>query len=233
MPPPIHRPYLGESAEQRVETRRKTLIDTAFAQLSDDGGWRGLSIAQLCRDAQLNKRYFYESFSDLESLAGAVVDDLAVQLLGIGSEAAIEAMSAGMDTATLARQVLGRVIGWLVEDPRRPKVLFTTMSDHPHTQAHRQETINTLAQGLSAFSLDYHHAPGPLPIAQIGSAMLIGGSAEIILGWLSGQFDMTFDELLDDVAALWVAVGDGAIAATKRRRDGEGSKVERGSKPRR
>jgi AcrR family transcriptional regulator len=230
--PSVHRSYLGESAEARVQARRRLLIDAAFERLSTEGGLRRLSIAQLCRDANLNKRYFYESFADLDALAGAVVDDLATRLLAIGQGAAMEAIQAQMDTPTLARHVLKAVIEWLVDDPRRASLLFTVIADHPRAQAQRQDAIAKLAQGLSAFSLEYHQATEPHVIAQVGSALLVGGSIEVVLAWLEGRLPVSLDELVDDLASFWVGVGDSAIALTKQRADADAPKRRRAPKRR-
>lgn len=215
--PLVHRPYLGETAEERVEARRRALVDAAFERLASEGGFRELSIAQLCRDAQLNKRYFYESFDDLDQVAAAVVDELASELLRVGQTAAIEGMGRGLDTPALARHALAAVLGWFVEDPRRAKTLFTSVGDHPSSMAHRQDAIDKLAAGLSAFSLDYHRASTPHPIVQVGSALLIGGSIEVVLAWLGGRMAISLEELVDDLAGFWVAIGDDAIARTKQR----------------
>jgi len=215
--PPVHRSYLGRSAEARVQARRRVLIDTAFELLSAEGGWRRLSMTQLCRSAKLNKRYFYESFTDLDELAGAVVDDLANRLLEVAQQAVMNGIQAQMDTPTLTRRVLKEVVGWLVEDPRRATMLFTSVGDHPSAQAHRQDATAKLAMGLSAFSLEYHGAGEHHVIAEVGSALLIGGSIEVVLRWLGGGLHVTLDELVEDLASFWVSVGAGAIALTKQR----------------
>ncbi len=215
--PPVHRAYQGESAEARIESRRRRLLDVAFERLATEGRWRETSIARLCREAELNKRYFYESFPDLDAVAGAVTDDLADRLLEVGHGAVAEAMARGLDTPALARHVLGAAIDWLADDPRRATTLFATGADHPHTTQRRNEVIAKLADALHAFSLVYHRADGPLPIARIGSALLVGGTIQVLLAYLGGQLPVSRDELVQDLAQFWVSVGDGAITLTKER----------------
>lgn len=215
--PRVHRAYQGETAEARVEARRRRLLDVAFERLATEGRWRETSIALLCREAELNKRYFYESFPDLDAVAGSVVDDLADRLLDVGQTAATEAIARGMDTTTLARHVLGATIDWLAADPRRATTLFATGADHPHTTQRRNDVIVKLAAALHAFSLQYHRADRPLPIAQVGSAMLVGGTIQVLLAYLGGQLQVSRDELVEDLAQFWVSVGDGSIALTKER----------------
>ncbi len=203
------RPYLGKSAEERITERRRRLIDTAFELLSSDG-WKQVTIDKLCRQAKLNKRYFYESFSNLDELAVAVVNELSSALVNIGIEAALEAQKKGLPTDDLARNVIGAVIKYLTDDPNRARVLFTEISDSPQAMAHRKVTINRLAQVLSAYGHQHHNAPDTFPIAELGSALLVGGSIEAILRWLDGNINMSREAFIDDLAALWVLVGDGA-----------------------
>ncbi|HEX4939963.1 MAG TPA: TetR/AcrR family transcriptional regulator [Candidatus Kapabacteria bacterium] len=210
------RPFLGESAETRISARRQILLETAF-QMAAESGWKGLSIHQLCQEAGLNKRYFYESFADLDELGAALVDDLAERLIATGQAAVQSGLQQGFDTMALARHALRQSIGWLVEDPRRARMLFSMAGDNPRALQHRQDVIRKLAQTLSVFSIEYHQADEPHVIVKVGSALLIGGTIEIVVGWLDGQLEVSLDELVEDVASFWVAVGNSAIELTKRR----------------
>ncbi len=219
MPRPT-RPLHGESAESRMRARRQQLLDQAFA-LSAKDGWRKLSIHQLCTQAGLNKRYFYESFDSLDALGAALVDDLAERLIRIGQEAVMQGVQQGLETADLARYVLDDCITWLTEEPARVRLLFSSAADNPRALAQRKAVIRKMAQTLSAFSVEYHQAGGPLPIAHVGSALLVGGTIEAIMAWLDGGIAISRDELVEDIACFWVAAGDGAIALTRRRRGEE------------
>lgn len=210
------RPFLGESAESRISTRRQILLETAF-HMTGESGWKGLSIHQLCQEAGLNKRYFYESFSDLDELGAALVDSLAERLITTGQAAVQEGLQQGLDTMALAQHALRHAIGWLVEDPRRARMLFSMAGDNPRALEHRQDVIRKFAQTLSVFSIEYHQADEPHVIAKVGSALLIGGTIEIVVSWLDGQLEVSLDELVEDVASFWVAVGNSAIDLTKKR----------------
>ncbi len=208
---PVHRPYLGEAAADRVAGRRRQLVDAARSHLATDGGWERLTITQLCSDAGLNKRYFYESFEHLDAVAGAVVDDLVDQLSAIAVREATDGIEAGLETADLAAQVLGSVVEWLVADDQRATVLFATATGHPAARGYRRRAMDALARTLSAFSLDYHGAAEPPAIVGTGAALLIGGSAEAVLQWLERDRPTGLDELVDDLARFWVAIGDAAV----------------------
>lgn len=217
MPRPV-RPFLGESAESRVQSRRRLLLDKSFAWMAD-GQWRQASIAQLCREVNLNKRYFYESFADLEAVEDAVVEDLTGALLNLGLRAAADAQQQGMDTDALARHVLGSCIRWLTEDPRRARVLFAKASDNPRARDQRNMVISQLARTLTDFGLAYHGPRQPQVtvteehnhLAGLSSSMLIGGTIESILRWIDGDIPMSLDEFIDYTARFWVVLGNAAV----------------------
>lgn len=213
----VARPYHGESAESRIQARRRQLLDAAFARMAV-GGWKQVTIDNLCREAKLNKRYFYESFPDLDTLAGALVDDLATQLINLGMQTVAEATSAGLATDALARRVLGAVIGFLVDEPLRARVLFTEVANSPRAVAHRQAAAQAFAQTLSNYGHQHHEARGATdPIAPLAASMLIGGTIDAVLNWLDGKIPMSREQFIEDVAALWVITGDGAAERARSR----------------
>lgn len=218
MPRPV-RPFLGESAESRIKARRRLLLDRAFLLMATDS-WRDCSIAQLCREVELNKRYFYESFQSIDEIENAVVDDLTLALLTIGWQTVADAQQREMDTSALARHVLKACIAWLVEDTRRATVLFGKISDNPRAKLHRDQVIAQLAQALSSFAVAYHHprqphidlTPKHHALAKLGSALLIGGTIESILVWVNGGIALSLEEFTDSIARFWVALGDSAVS---------------------
>lgn len=217
MPQPV-RPFLGESAASRVNNRRRQFIDKAF-ELMVQNTWRECSIAQLCRDVGLNKRYFYESFESLGMLEDAVVEDLTAALLQIGFSAAHDALQNKLSTEALARDVLGKCIAWLVSEPGRARVLFSQANDNPRAKAHRDAVIGQLAQALSTFGVAYHHPSRPQvevtakhhALAKLSAALLIGGTIESILNWTEGGIDLSLEEFTASVASFWVALGNSAV----------------------
>ncbi|MDF1820190.1 MAG: hypothetical protein P1U64_01365 [Alcanivoracaceae bacterium] len=217
MPKPV-RPFLGESAESRVQTRRRQLMDQAFVRLADDQ-WRQTSIAALCRDVGLNKRYFYESFDSLDALEEAVVNDLTMALMQVGLASAAEAQQQSLGTDALARQVIGECLGWLADEPRRARVLFAKASDNPRARAQRNRVISQLASTLAEFGMAYHQPRQPAVavtdqhghLAGLGASMLIGGTIESVLRWLDGEIPMSLTAFSDYVARFWVVLGNAAV----------------------
>ena len=215
MPSPV-RPYLGESAAERVAARRRKLLDAGLELMATEG-FGNVTIESLSKAAKVGKRYFYESFTDLDALVAAVVDELTTELSTRALTAAAESAVRGDDTRALARHVLGTVVGHLLDDPRRARVLFRELDRSSAAEAHRRAAIRQLANVLAVYGHQHHGAEGAHPIAEIASAMLVGGTIEVLLEVLDGQLVRPREELVDDLAGLFVALGDGAVALGKAR----------------
>ncbi len=72
-PHPAGRAYAGESQAERVARRRQQFLDAGL-QVFGTSGYRTATVRQLCRQAELTDRYFYESFANTEDLLVAVYE---------------------------------------------------------------------------------------------------------------------------------------------------------------
>jgi AcrR family transcriptional regulator len=70
---PPGRAYAGESQAERVARRRLRFLDAGL-QVFGTTGYRTATVRQLCRQAELTDRYFYESFHNTEDLLVAVYE---------------------------------------------------------------------------------------------------------------------------------------------------------------
>lgn len=71
--PQAGRAYAGESQAERVARRRLQFLDAGL-QVFGTSGFRTATVRQLCRQAELTDRYFYESFANTEDLLVAVYE---------------------------------------------------------------------------------------------------------------------------------------------------------------
>lgn len=72
-PSPAGRAYAGESQAERIARRRQQFLDAGL-QVFGTSGYRTATVRQLCRQAELTDRYFYESFENTEDLLVAVYE---------------------------------------------------------------------------------------------------------------------------------------------------------------
>jgi AcrR family transcriptional regulator len=207
------RTYAGASAQERSERRRQALIDAALA-VSESGGWRQVTVDRVRQLAGLSKRYFYESFSDLDALADAVVEHVA--------RGAIDAVSItrpdGANVPQFAHATIDALVRYLTDDPRRARVLFGELAISEAGANHRAAAIRGIAAQVVAVAREIHHAPKVTdPIIQTTAALLIGGTGQAILSWLDGEIPGSRNVLIDNLTTLWLITGDGVAAHARNR----------------
>lgn len=183
--------WAGVSASDRQTERRALLIHAAFG-LFGDGGESAVSVRSVCRAAELNTRYFYESFPDTDELLGAVYDEVAAEL-GEMLTAAM-AGAAGDDRARL-RAGIRAVLDFSSADPRRGKILFTESRTNlvlaarrTMAQDHLRELV--LSEGRRTAPESDHLA------TEVGAAMYAGAMAELAQQWLAGTLGADLDAVV-------------------------------------
>jgi AcrR family transcriptional regulator len=183
------------AADRRAE-RRQLLLDAAFDLLGTEG-WAGTTVRAVCQAARLNPRYFYESFPDLDSLVVAVYDRL-VEELRHDVLAATEA--AGPERPAQVRAAVERTVRFVDDDRRRARVLYV--------EALGNEALNRrrIEAGLEVMTMVERDEQ----VGRIAAAIYVGGFSELLVAWLDGRIDVSREQLIDDAAALFVALGEAA-----------------------
>ena len=215
MPRASQRSYGGQSADERRGERRERLIDAALDVMSADE-WRAITVDKLCAAAGLNKRYFYESFTDLDTVAAAAVDGIAAEV-SAATTAAIS--TAGHLPLTLqAKVAVDALVRTLVRDPRRARVLLGGVSTSPALQRHRDTVMRGLTEILVGHARIVHGVElAKDPLAEIAPAFVIGGTADAILAFVDGRARVTIEQLVDGLVTLWLITGNGAADVARSR----------------
>lgn len=213
-PGPTPSRWRGVPAGERTAERRGLLLDAAF-ELLGTAGWAGTTVRGVCARARLNPRYFYESFETLDDLLLAVYDRI-VREAGLVAAAALN--DASDDPVERTRAVLGALFRFVVDDPRRARVLFVEAHGNEPLMRRRLDTMLAMADTLDAYArATYGQPAGGERISTVAANVLVAGAAELLVAWLDGHLDMTLDQLIDDAAALFAATGAAAAAIAARR----------------
>ncbi|HLT69526.1 MAG TPA: TetR/AcrR family transcriptional regulator [Acidimicrobiales bacterium] len=206
--------WAGVPHDRRRAERRTLLLDAAF-DLLGTVGWAGTTVRAVCRAAELNPRYFYESFDDLESLAVAVYDRLVRELTD-GVRRAVAA--APDDPRAQARAAIDHIVTFVDEDRRRARILYVEALGSEALNRRRIATGHELVAAVEQYAVERH---GPPPtgeqIGRIGAAILVGGMAELVVAWLDGRIPVERDQLVDDATALFLAMADEGVRVAARR----------------
>ena len=183
--------WAGVSATDRQTERRTLLIQAAFG-LFGGSGESAVSVRSVCRVAELNTRYFYESFTDTDELLGAAYDEVAAELGELLTTAM--AGAAGDDRARL-RAGIRAVLDFSSADPRRGRILFTEARTNPVLAARRTMAQDHLRELV--LSEGRRTAPESDRLAtEVGAAMYAGAMAELAQQWLTGTLGADLDAVV-------------------------------------
>lgn len=178
--------------------------------------WRAVTVEKLCAAANLNKRYFYENFTDLDVLSAAVVDRIAEDLRAVTVAAADAAADDALEVRALAS--VSAAVRALVEDPRRARVLLGGVAASPELDAHRTTVMHRLTDVLIDHGRAVHGVELETdPLAKVTPAFIVGGTADAILAFVNGDVRLTLDDFIAQLATLWLITGNGAAQVARGR----------------
>lgn len=195
------RVYGGVAAEDRRTQRRQRFVEAGIEVF----GTRGLSrstIRDLCAEAKLTDRYFYESFRSVEDVFEAAYLELTEHLV----QRLIGAMSrVPMRMETLAEAGLRSFFSFLHEDPRRARILLID-SLGLYFSAPRNNNVR-----IDAYVGMLVQLYGTLYPKASGLDVNIGYVAKCLIGmtlhggavWAQDGFDKSVDEVVRHHLFAW------------------------------
>lgn len=164
----------------------------AAYELLVDAGPGAVSKRAVCARAQLNDRYFYESFANSDALLLELVQDRTER--GISLVAAAMG-AAGPDVSEQLHAAAQAAVDFAVEDRLNGPLLLASYS-HEVLQRARQSTIHRLAVVTTRMAEIAQGRPAadtshPDPALYVFAS----GSIELVAAWLRGEFPVTKEEL--------------------------------------
>lgn len=193
--------YAGLDAAERARQRRTAVLSAAL-ELFASQGYPATSVKQICRQAGLTERYFYESFSDRHACLVALYGELADQLR-TATAAAIEE-SRGLDLDEVTRRALAAFIDHLASDPRRARVvLLEAVGASSEMEDRRHAVLREFSALATAVWLD--DAP-PTTSQRLAVVGLVGAVNHLLVDWLHRGRQETQEELVDVCTTLFSAV---------------------------
>jgi AcrR family transcriptional regulator len=202
------RPYSGVSPEDRVARRRAALIDAAL-RVFETEGLPGLSARRVSEEAGLTRRYFYESFEDIDALIGAVAQQITGEV-----EAAVRA--AVVDTAAPLAQVVRQAVAGgldvLTSVPVKGRFLSQAQS-LGSIAPYRSAAMNQLAALVERALADQPglvQRIGPRQ-GRVAAISAVGAILAVVDSWLGGEIELTRQELMDCCASATLGIVGGLL----------------------
>ncbi|MFC4945945.1 TetR/AcrR family transcriptional regulator [Pseudonocardia sp. GCM10023141] len=216
------RAYGGVSGDERQAERRAQLIEAGLELLGGRDGESTLSVRGACKQSGLTARYFYESFTDRDALAVAVLDHV-VEDIAVSTVKALAA--AAPDSRSQIRAGLANIVHAISADPRRGRLLFSAAPGIAVLAARRVEANRLFARMLARHSQEFYgirNGPGLGLITEF----LVGGMSQTLAAWQNGSLQMSAERLVERSTEMFLAVGNpsdagapagraGAIASAK------------------
>lgn len=196
--------YGGVSATARREERRRRLM-AAGLEVIGTRGWSAATVRAVCGEANLSSRFFYESF--------ASVDELAVQLLDDVFEQTTTAVAAAVESAPRDPHFRNRVaietfVHALTDDQRVARLAFVESLGNEALAARRLAMVNSAVDAVLGQVGDHRPAGVSATYRRVVATVLIGGLAELLIGWMHGEVDADRDRIVADYVRLVLEVGD-------------------------
>ena len=197
------RTYGGVTAHERVAARRAKLLDAGLA-LFGTRGFAATGVKDICREAGLTDRYFYESFRDSRELFLAVFDRVTDELFGAVAAAVAES---GGEPERELRDAIGTFLGALAADARKPRVLFAeAAAAGPEAAAHMRATLRRFAALVAATARPHLPARVGDEEVQLVALSLVGLLERVVSDREDGELAVAPERLVDRCVALYAAL---------------------------
>ena len=218
--------YAGLAMEARTAARRQDLIEAGI-ELIGTRGIAATKVTDVCRQAELTERYFYESFPNLEAFTFAVVQEVAVKT-------GVRIFTAAMAETDVRRQghrIIAECLAIVDEDPRVGRIMLVETLRAGGALSQLRTTTLVAAGNLLRLAIDPtagERIPG-LVGEVIGAAMrgddlpgeltehaqpvdlaLGGAVSEILVAWVERRITMSQDELREFLEAMFDAAFEAA-----------------------
>lgn len=208
------RPYRGVAAGARRASRRARLVRALLDILGEDG-LEAATVRAVSDRAHLTRRYFYESFSDLDALLVAVFDEINTEI----ATAILAALAAApADPRARAQAALAAGLRVVTDDRGKGRLVVASMTSSGALSRRRAEVVGIFA-GIVAAQVRELAGEATIPDRTIETAavLIVGGITELVGRWLAGSVTASREQLVEDCADLFAAAGE-AVARLPRKR---------------
>jgi AcrR family transcriptional regulator len=197
--------------EQRREKRRLQLLDAGL-ELFGSRGYANTSIRDVCHEAGLNRRYFYESFETREHLFTAVYDDLISRLVGD----VVAAIEPHEDLPDKIDAGLRAFWAHVTSDARRARIFTIEVVGVSETlERRRREVRRTFADMFTALALAYggEHGLTPMIDMTLVNRGLVAATFDLVIDWMRDDVDLSPSQLADHSIAYYTMIARAGFVA--------------------
>ena len=199
--PELVRPWRGVSPEQRIAERRERLLEAALEVFSART-FRGSKVRDICSEAGLTERYFYESFRNKEALLGALADRIVTDFV---AAAAPSIALAATDIDAAIHDGVRDFVASLTDDPRRARILFIeSVGVSAAAETKRRAVIASLVEVVRGATEQAFGAWVRDSVeVELIARSLIGAASELLVAYVREELPLDQDELALNISRLF------------------------------
>ncbi|SOE02447.1 TetR/AcrR family transcriptional regulator [Blastococcus haudaquaticus] len=196
------RVYGGMSAEERSRRRREQFL-AAGLEVFAARGWSTTTVGDVCREAALSPRYFYELFGSREDLFRAVTTRIGDEVRAT-VRAAVAAPD--LDPQERARGVLAALAEYFTADPRTVRVVLMESLATEEFRRERRELLEGFGSLTARLMRSLRTDGRDDRSLETSAAVLTGGLVELLIAGAEERMTpASLDRLLDRLTALYTA----------------------------
>lgn len=197
------RRYGGVDSQERQRQRKAKLIAAALAVFGEQG-FHPSTVRDVCKEAQLTSRYFYESFDGMEALFQAVYAEVSRDLM----QATVAALTrCAPEPDKLAEAALRAFLEFIREDPRRARVALIDAlnvggSMHDATDKSMQDFADLITGLMKQMFPNLERAGLSYSLLANG---LVGSNTRIATQWVAERCAAPLEDVLRNTYAIFQA----------------------------
>lgn len=199
------RQFKGLSLTERKQARREKLIEAGIEAYGTHGFF-AVTVKDICNEAKLTERYFYESFKKSDELFQTIFLTLIDQLQQ-------NVMQAIMQTSPVPEKMIASgltaLLTTLKNNPGMARIIYidAMLVQELHNQATIHETMSRFERMIHAFvMLTMPHIKRSEREISLIATGLNGYITQIAIRWVMSGFKQSMDEVLSSCSIVFLSL---------------------------
>jgi len=199
------RQFKGLSLTERKQARREKLIEAGIEAYGTHGFF-AVTVKDICNEAKLTERYFYESFKKSDELFQTIFLTLIDQLQHNVMQAIMQASS---DPRKMIEAGLTALLTTLRDNPRMARIIYidAMLVQELHNQATIHETMLRFDRMIQAFvMLMMPHIDRSEREISFVATGLNGYVTQIAIRWVVSGFKQSLEDVLSSCSIVFLSL---------------------------
>ncbi|KAF1024481.1 MAG: HTH-type transcriptional regulator BetI [Acinetobacter bereziniae] len=201
------RQFKGMSLSERKLARREKLIEAGIEAYGTHGFF-SVTVKDICNEAKLTERYFYESFKKSEELFQVIFLQLIEQLQQTVMQGVMQGAPAPKN---MIKGGLTAIFTMLKNDPRVARIIYidAMLVQELHNHATIHETMSRFDRLIHSFvMLMMPHIERSEQEISLVATGLNGYVTQIAVRWVMGGFKQSLEEIVSACEVVFVSLID-------------------------